>query len=152
LAFFDCGIGGRKIGVVPGSGSESDILNQTPLGIKFSSEVDWTVLNQYRVVVQAFQSIRVWAGSFMAEPLITIPWRNATDGFDLPLDVTTPGVAFGHFNHFTLPSSSTTKWKFFRWGHSNGYEVAVGQKFSSGVPSYAFGGKAFILSEFNESP
>jgi len=152
LAFFDCGIGGRKIGIVPGTGSEVDIVNQTPLGIRFSSEVDWTNLNQYRVSIQAFQGIQVWAGSFLADPLITIPWRNATDGFDLPLDVTSPGVAFGHFNHFTLPSSSTTKWKFFRWGHSNGYEMAIGQKFSSGVPSYAFGGKAFILSEFNESP
>lgn len=152
LGFFDCGLNGRKIGVIPGSGSEVDILNQTPLGVKFSTDVDWTVMNQYRIVVQAFQSIRVWAGSFLADPIITIPWRNATQGFDLPLDLTPSAVGFGHFNHFALPSSSTTKWKFFRWGHSNGYEMAVGQKFPLGVPSYAFGGKAFILSDFDESP
>lgn len=152
LAFFDCGIGGKKIGIVPGSGTEMDIVDQTPLGLKFSTEVDWSRMNQYRLVIRAFRDIRVWAGSFIANPLITIPWRNAVEGFDLPLDVTSPGVAFGHFNNFSLTSSSTTKWKFVRWGLSSGFDVSIGPKFDNPVPSYVFGGKAFILSEFDESP
>lgn len=152
LGFFDCGLSGRKIGIIPGTGTELDIINQTALGTGFSASVDWSLYNKYRIVVQAFKKIEVWAGTTVAEPIISIPWRNSVDGFDLPLDVTSPGIAFGHFHFLTTPASSITQWGYIRWGHSNGYEMAVSQQYPNGRPKYLFGGRAFILSDFNEAP
>lgn len=151
LNLYDCGVSGRKIGVIPGSGTEADILNQTELGLKFSAPVDWTRQNIYRLSVRAFHAIEVWSGTIAQDPIITIPWRNDTDGFDLPNDLTTPGVAFGHFHLLTKPNSSKVEWKYFRWGFSNGYEMSLQQKYPNGMPKYLFGGRAFILTDFNEA-
>ncbi len=152
VGFYDCGAMGRKIGIVPGSGSDVDIMTQTALGKNFSAAVDWSLPNKYRISVRPNDSIKVWSGSVIGDPLITIPWRNAVDGFDLPLDVTSPAVAFGHFPNFlTTSSSSTTLWKYVRWGYSNGFDVAVQQTYPNGYPKYLFGGREFILSEFDES-
>ena len=152
VGFFDCGSMGRKIGIVPGSGSDVDILTQTALGKSFSASVDWSLPNKYRISVKANDSIKVWAGTVIGDPIITIPWRNAVDGFDLPLDITAPALAFGHFPNFlTTSSSSTTLWKYVRWGYSNGFDVAVQQMYPDGYPKYLFGGREFILSGFDES-
>lgn len=151
LGFYDCGLLGRRIGIVPGSGSEDDILTQTELGARFSGEVNWTIANKYRLLIRPYKDIQVWSGSVLNEPLIRIPWRNDTDGFDLPLDTTNQGLAFGHFNYHVLPSSTTSVWTHVRWGFSNGYDMSTSKVYSNGIPSYAFGGNAFILSEFDES-
>lgn len=152
LGFFDCGLSGKVLGIIPGTGTELDIINQTALGAQFSAAVDWSRFNKYRLVIQAFKKIEVWAGTTVNEPIISIPWRNSVDGFDLPLDITSPGIAFGHFSFLSVPSSSTTKWNYVRWGHSSGYEVAVSQQYPNGRPKYLFGGRSFILSDFNETP
>lgn len=151
FGFFNCGLDGLRIGVTPGSGSVDDILSQTTLGKAFSAEVDWTQSNKYRIVVKSFESIQIWSGTVTEDPILEIPWRNDTDGFDLPTDVTTAGIAFGHFNILASPSSSITKWQYVRWGQSNGYELGLSQQYPNGLQSYLFGGKAFILSTFDEA-
>jgi hypothetical protein len=151
LNLYDCGLSGKRIGVIPGSGSEDDILHQTELGLKFSAPVDWTRHNVYRLSVRSFHAIELWAGSVAQDPIISIPWRNDTDGFDLPSDFTSPGVAFGHFHFLTPPSSTAVEWTHFRWGFSNGYEMALQQKYPDGMPKYLFGGRAFILTDFDEA-
>ena len=140
LAFVDAGIHGKKIGIVPGSGSIDDLINQTTLGVAFSASVDWTTEELYRIVYRGFDKIEVWSTSVVNDPIITIPWRNDTDGFDLPTDATTPRIAFGHFDE---DASSTSFWRYLRWGSSNGYEVAVQQDVGA-LPSYLFGGHAFV--------
>lgn len=151
LNFFDCGAFGKKLGIIPGSGTPQDILSQTALGKSFSTAADWTGYNTFRVVVRSFESIQVWVGDVTKAPAITIPWRNTVDGFDLPLDITSPAIAFGHFNFLSNPSSSTTNWRYVRWGYSNGYDVAVSQQYPDGHPKYLFGGREFLLSAFDES-
>lgn len=148
---YDCGMSGRKVGILSGTGTEQDIINQTALGLRTSAFVDWTRPNKYRISVRAFQAIEVWSGSVIDAPIISIPWRDDLNGFDLPLDNSPAGVAFGHFGFLTYSSSSKTNWRYFRWGFSNGYEMAIQQKYPNGVPKYAFGGKAFILSTFDEA-
>lgn len=145
LGFFDAGTSGRVLGVIPGSGSINDIINQTPLGRQFSAPVDWTVDNLYRVVCSGYKGIQVWIGSFVGDPVITIPWRNDTIGFDLPLDSTTAAVAFGHFDQF---ASSQTAWKAVRYGVSSGYDTSVNLDYPGGFPPFLFGGKVLVRSSF----
>ncbi len=147
LGFFDCGVNGRCIGVIPGSGSVDDIINQTALGKAFSAQVNWATEMVYRVVLKAFDSIEVWANTTLQQPLIKIPWQNATMGFDLPLDSTTPAIAFGHFDYET---SSQVGWRYIRWGIGDGYEVAMRMDFQSGLQPYLFGGKVFVRTTFDE--
>ena len=144
LGFFDCGPYGRRVGIIPGSGSIDDILNLTNLGSQFSAQVDWTQPTLYRLVYKAFDSIKVYIGDVVTEPSIVIPWTGA---FDLPIDSTTPGVAFGHFDS---QASSTSAWKYFRYGISNGFEAALTPLFPNGIPSYAFGGRVSIQMGFDE--
>jgi hypothetical protein len=148
LGFFDCGLFGKKIGIIPGSGSANDIIDQSDLGRAFSASHDWTQMTSYRLIVRAYKSIEVWTGPLDGEPQIVIPWRNDTDGFDLPLDGTTPSMQFGHFDGLT---SSNSKWVYLRWGISNGYEVSVRPSFPDGRPSYLFNGKVFSLIDVGES-
>jgi hypothetical protein len=148
IDFFDCGIYGRRIGVIPGSGSLADILNQTPLGKKYSAPVDWTLDNYYRVVVRPYESISIYTGSVAGDPALVLPWIDDTTGFDLPLDITTPGLAFGHFNELT---STTMNWSYIRWGLSHGYDVSISHLYPDGYPSYLFSGKELVLSDFNEA-
>ena len=144
LGFFDCGTFGRKIGIVPGSGSIDDIVNQTELGQAFSASVDWTQMQNYRVVCKAFDRIEVWVGNTAGESVLAIPW--GLEGFDLPEDVETSVLCFGHFDS---GSSSKTEWGYVRFGESSGYDVAVQQKYDT-LPAYLFGGRILVLPEFSE--
>lgn len=144
LSFFDAGLSGKMIGIVPGSGSIDDLINQTSLGKKFSAPADWTKETVYRIIYRAFSKIEIWAGSNITAPVITIPWRNDTDGFDLPADVSTPKIAFGHYDENT---SSTSFWRYLRWGSSNGYDVAI-QRDVDETLAYLFGGKVQVSTTF----
>jgi hypothetical protein len=144
LGFFDCGTFGRKIGIIPGSGSVDDIINQTALGRAFSAAVDWTQMQSYRLVYKAYDRIEVWVGNVAGESVLTIPWT--PDGFDLPEDLSDYAIQFGHFD---ADSSSKTEWGYVRWGASSGYDVAVQQEFSE-LSSYLFGGRAVVLPTFDE--
>lgn len=143
LTFVDAGIYGRKVGIIPGSGSVNDIIEQTQLGKTFSGSVDWTKMTSYRLVIRPYDSIQLWEGTVLSDPLISIPWRNETEGFDLPADVTSPSLNFGHYDAFT---SSTTKWEHIRWGTSNGYDLAVRQQFQP-IGKTVFGGKIFTMTD-----
>ena len=150
LGFFDCGMDGRFIGIIPGSGSTTDIVERTDLGKRFSAPVDWTSSTFFRLVYRPYIGISVWVDNIQSGPVLTIPWRNDTDGFDLPVDSTSAAVAFGHFD---LEASSTTSWEFFRYGFSNGYEVAVEPQFEfseRAVVGYLYGGRTLIQTEFEE--
>jgi hypothetical protein len=146
LGFFDCGVFGRRVAVVPGAGIQ-EITQLTALGKKFSAPIDWTEMRQYRIQYRAFDSIKIWTGSLVTDPAIVIPWRNDTDGFDLPVDLTPTSLAFGHFDESL---SSTTEWEYLRWGQLNGYEISVVQEYPDGLKDYLFDGKAFIITEFSE--
>ena len=153
LVFVSATSGGNYLGVVPGSGNLSDIIEQTPLGVAFSAPVNWTQPIICRVVVRAFESIQVWASTNVAplsvqEPLITIPWDRAVAGFDLPVFASAPSIQFGHFDSLT---SSTTAWTFIRYGIGDGYEVAVSELFPNGLQPYLFGGKVLVQTIFDES-
>lgn len=147
LGFFDCGPNGRFIGIVPGSGNTDDLVNQTELGKKFSAPVEWTSATSYRLTYRPYKSIDVWVDNVPSGPVISIPWQDDTNGFDLPNDSSIAAVAFGHFNQDT---SSQTAWEFFRYGFSNGYEVAVEPLFENGMKGYLFGGRSLIQTEFDE--
>lgn len=145
LGFFNCGAYGKRIGVIP-SGGQEEILNQTATGKMFSAPANWDVEDRYRIVVRAYDAIEVWATSVVNKPIISIPWRNDTEGFDLPLDSTSPSISFGHYDENT---SSMTKWGYVRWGSSNGLEVGITPQFSS-YPSYLFGGRSFLMASVEE--
>lgn len=145
--FFECGIRGKYIGIVPGSGDEFDIINQTALGRQFSAPLDWTGRIRFRIVFRAYDSIQVWTGTTLQPPAITIPWRNVQDRFDLPLDATPPSINFGHLGDHTV---SEIRWYHLRYGISNGYEVSVRHQYEGHPPDYLFGGPVLVRSEFDE--
>ena len=145
LGFFNCGVHGFKIGIIPGTGEVSDIVNQTALGRSFSADATWLEFHKYRVIYKAFDSIKVWVDDLSGAPVITIPWRG--DSFDLPYNTTTSSIAFGHFDDL---SASTTAWQYVRWGQSNGYDVSIEQQYPNGLPSYLFGGKLLTKTECSE--
>lgn len=147
LGFFDGGVNGRFIGILPGSGTVADIANQTALGRQFSAPADWMAYNFYRLSYKPNEKIEVWVDNIPSGPVISIPWLNDTDGFDLPQDVTTAAVAFGHFDS---DPSSTTAWEFFRYGWGNGYEIAIEPRFEDGLKGYLFGGRSLTQVEFDE--
>lgn len=149
VGFYDCGPYGRRIGILPSNGLPDDILQQTLVGRERSAPHDWTVETQIRLIVKGKDRIELVIGSPISPPSIIIPWRNDTEGFDLPVDVSTPRIVFGHSGGDT---TSTSRWGFVRWGLSDGFEVAVQQKYPNGYPKYLFGGRAFIKSEFEEAP
>lgn len=146
VVFANCGVFGKKIAVLPGSGSFQDVLSQTALGKKFSAPASWDAWGNYRVVMRAGVSIEVWTGPITDSPALVIPWRDATNGFDLPADSTAPSIAFGHFDG---ASASESEWGHLRWGSSSGFEAAVTPKFDS-LPPYLFGGRATIFSKFED--
>lgn len=148
VGFYDCGAHGRRIGILPSTGDVNDIINQTDLGLAVSAQVDWTQMTQYRLVVKGHDRIELTIGSLVNAPAITLKWRNDTDGFDLPLDVSVPRLSFGHSDFLT---SSTSKWGYIRWGLSNGFDIAVQQEYPDGYPKYLFGGRALIKSVFDEA-
>jgi hypothetical protein len=148
LAFVDGGTNGRFMGIIPGSGTVNDIIDQTPLGQAFSAQVNWTDETVYRIVLKGFNSIEVWAATTVQQPLITIPWQNDVDGFDLPLNSTPPAIQFGHFDY---QSSSSSGWAYIRYGIGDGYELAMDQQFPNGIQPYAFSGKVFERITFDQS-
>ncbi len=148
VGFFDCGPFGRRVAVLPSTGLVSDILQQTPIGRLYSAPVDWTLMNQYRLVIRGHDRVELIVGTPLTPPAVSILWRDDVLGFDLPADVSTPRLVFGHSGGDT---SSVSKWSYVRWGLSNGYEVAVQQQYPDGYPKYLFGGRAFIKSEFDQA-
>jgi len=146
LRCFECGLLGKFIGIIPGSGSVTDILTQNALGQAFSAPVDWTSRLRYRLVVRGGHSIELWVGTTMQSPVISIPWRDLSQEFDLPLSVAAPSIAFGHFSNDTV---SEVKWYHFRYGISNGYEVSVSHQYDGEPPAYLFGGSVLVRSEFD---
>jgi len=145
LGFYDCGIHGKFIGIIPGTGTEEDILNQTALGRRFSTKVDWTKFINYRICLVGNRFIKVWVSSLMTEADIIIPWDK---GFDLPREEGATAIEFGHFSEL---EASESAWKKFRWGSSTGFDLAVSQNFPNGLKSYHFNGRAFVFTEFGES-
>lgn len=148
VGFFDCGFYGKQVAILPSSGLASDIIEQTEIGRRYSAPVDWTQMTQYRLIVRGHDRIELIIGTPLSPVAISIPWVNDVLGFELPVDVSTPRLAFGHSGGDT---SSISKWSFVRWGLSNGFEAAVQQEYPDGYPKYLFGGRAFIKSEFDET-
>jgi hypothetical protein len=147
IGFFDCGVYGRRIGIVPGSGTVDDIINQTTIGRLFSASADWYQEQSYRLVIRGFESIQLWVGTPVGAPAVEIAWRNDVDGFDLPDDTTQAGIRFGHMNEIT---GSVSRWRYLRWGISNGYEVAVQPLFPDGEPDYLFDGRVTTRIEVSD--
>ncbi len=148
VGFFDCGPYGRYVAVLPPSGLASDVIQQTDVGRQYSAPVDWSIMTQYRLVIKGHDRIELTIGSPLSPPSISIPWRDSVRGFDLPLDITTPKLSFGHSGAGT---ASVSRWEYVRWGLSNGFDVAVQQQYPNGYPKYLFGGRAFIKSEFDQT-
>lgn len=149
FGFFNCGVHGKYFGVIPGSGTINDILNQTALGRLFSAPADWTKMETYRIVVRAYDKIEIWAGKTTNNSAIVIPWRNDTDGFDLPVEATgqAAGLSFGHEDGF---AASISEWEFVRWGVSSGYDIALSQGYPDGLRPDQFGGKSLLLTDIVE--
>lgn len=140
FGFFECGLHGKRIGILPGSGSADDIIEQTDLGRRFSAAYDWSESHTYRIIFLPYKRVEVWVESVAGEPAIVLPWSSA--GFDLPAESSLPSFSFGHL---TENEASTSEWSFIRWGSSNGYEVAVTQQYPHGFQSYQLDGK-FLMN------
>jgi hypothetical protein len=149
LGFYNCGVHGKYLGVLPGSGAHKDIVEQTALGRKFSAPADWTKMENYRVVIRAYDRIEIWVGKTTNLPAIVIPWLNDTEGFDLPTEAPgqESGLSFGH--EYDL-SASYSRWEWLRWGRSTGYDLAVSQGYPNGVRSDQYGGKMLALVDMTE--
>jgi hypothetical protein len=143
LVFVDSGSAGRYVGIVPGSGSIDDLVNQTQLGRKFSTPFDWTEKQTYRLHYKPYESIEVWVGSVVSSPQIVIPW---SDGFDIPaITLGTSGITFGHISS---DESGQSEWDFFRFGGPTGYDINVEQLFSADPAPYHYGGQSAYLLQF----
>lgn len=151
LSFFNCGLHGLKVGVLPGSGAADDIINQTELGRKFSVSHDWTVMSTYRLLVRPYKSIDLYINNFKGLPILSIPWRNNYEGFDLPQsDSFGASLAFGHIDSMGEgASSSITYWKNFRWGESRGMDVSVSVDPKT-LGANTFGGTLLVFNSFDE--
>lgn len=147
VGFYDCGAHGRMVALLPSTGDVNDIINQTTAGRAVSTPIDWTEMTQFRLVVKGHDRLELIVGAKTNPPSITLPWRNDTDGFDLPASVSTPRIVFGHS---FADTTSKSKWAFLRWGLSNGFDIAVQQEYPDGYPKYLFGGRALIKSVFDE--
>lgn len=147
LGFYDCGIYGRRLGILPGSGTIVDILDQTSLGQKFSARCDWFQDNIFRVLYRPFDKLEVWIGAATNEPAISLSWRGIVQGFDLPVDTTAPTIEFGHFADDT---SSQSNWGFVRWGCGGGYDVTFAQSYSDGGQDFHFGGQVLYRVDFQD--
>jgi hypothetical protein len=152
VGFYDCGIYGRKIGVLAHGATDADIINQTELGKAVSASWDWTQMSTFRIVHQPYNYIKIWGGTVLGDPLISINWVDATTGFNLPALVGAPvtnGVAFGHFSGDT---ASSTLWEYVRFGGSSGYDVSIEQVYDGVTPpASASGGRVLLLANFTAS-
>jgi hypothetical protein len=146
MCCYDCGVHGRKLGILPYTENEQDIIKQTAIGKKYSVNADWTKPTRVRVLLKGGHSLRVWVGSTATDPSISLDWFQ--HGFDLPPSAGAPGFTFGHlFNS----GNSVSEWKSVRWGNSTGYDTTIKYSFPNGFRPYHFGGRAFIVSEFGET-
>lgn len=148
VGFFDCGVYGRMVGILPRSGDVNDIINQTDVGKVHSAPVDWSRMTSYRLTIKGYDRIELTIGSPVSPPSIVLNWVDNTSGFELPADVSTPRLAFGHYDHNTTSKST---WQYVRWGLSNGFETAIQQEYPNGYPKYLFGGRLLIKTEFDEA-
>jgi hypothetical protein len=142
FVFVDSGAAGRYVGVIPGSGSIDDLVNQTRLGRKFSTPFDWMEKQTYRIHYKPYDTIEVWVGSVVSSPQIVIPW---SEGFDLPTVSGTSGITFGHISS---DESGQSRWDFFRFGGPTGYDVKVEQLFPTDPAPYHYGGRSAYLLQF----
>lgn len=142
VGLYNCGVHGQKVAVLP-AGGESEILNQTETGKRYSASVDWFGMHSYRVVLRAFDVLEVYVDSLIDRPVISIPWAE----INLPHEASAPGVSFGHLKA-ELGGSST--WEFVRWGISNGYEAALTQNYPAGIRDFLFAGRFLSIVEFEE--
>ena len=146
LGLFSCGLGGRRIGVVPGSGSPSDILDLTALGRAFSTPADWRKEQVVRVEYRGGDSIKIWVNSLRtSDPQISIPFNPAAGRFDLPQTLIAQdrvGISFGYSLSDIV---ARTRWRFFRWGLSKGFDFSLSRKYPQGFSPYLFGGKFLLL-------
>jgi hypothetical protein len=148
FGFFDCGIYGRRVGIVPGSGAVKDILDQTPLGQRVSARCDWSQKNTIRIVIRPFDKLEVWIGPVTNDPAIVLPWRGVDLGFDFPADFSAARIEFGHFDDDT---SSSSYWSFFRWCLGTGYDVTFSQSYPDGEKQFHFGGEMLYRADFEDS-
>lgn len=148
VGFYACGPHGRQVAILPSTGDVADIINQTPAGRAVSTSFDWTQMTEYRLIVRGHDRIELIIGSPTNPASIILPWRNDTEGFDLPAAVSTPRLEFGHSDFVT---ASLSRWQYVRWGLSDGFETAVQQNYPNGYPAYLFGGRVLIKSEFDEA-
>jgi len=144
VGFFDCGLHGRKIAIVPGAGSVADIINQTPLGRRHSADCDWLAMGSYRIVYQPYYKIEVYGpGLLKTDPLISIPWADFTPEQDV--DQRLPSIAFGSFEK---EFAGTSKWAHLRWGVSSGYEIELTQQLQD--VETLLGGRADLYVDVDE--
>jgi hypothetical protein len=128
VGFFDCGISGRKVGVVTSDNME-DIIKQTYRGRRYSATWDWgrsdTEQRNLRLLYRPFMSIEVWDSTLLkGAPLITIPWSEFVAETDV--DNNDPGIAFGIFN--SGPDTLVvSEWDYVRWGIAAGEEISIAQ-------------------------
>ncbi len=148
ILFVNCGVFGKKIAVLPGSGTIDDIISQTALGRAFSASVDWTEMRNYRLVYRARAALELWATSVVNAPVLSVPWRNNTDGFDLSTGPSSNGIRFGHLDG-AGEGASTSEWEHLRWGNSDGYDVTISTEVPELLP-YLFSGRSLIVSAFDE--
>jgi hypothetical protein len=137
IGAYDCGVYGRRIAILPGSGTEADILEQTALGQAFSARCDWTEDVVGRLLMRPFDRIELWLGPTTNDPAIVLPWRGVGLGFDLPVDLTLSALRFGHT---TADQSSSVLWKYLRWGVGTGYDITLTQDYRDGLTEAHFGG------------
>ena len=148
LGFFDCGIYGRKIGIIPGyGGQQQEVLNQTAIGRLYSADVDWMNMTSFRLVYRPYHKVEVYGPNLLRDaPIISIPW----DQWHPFLDETdsAAGLAFGNFNSGNFCRS---EWVYARWGISTGFEVELTQEpRGDNYFTNAFGGRALVLVDATE--
>lgn len=122
LGFFDCGVFGKKVAILPGAGGASDVLRQTTRGRSHSVSMDWTAPHSYRLIYLPNDRIEVWVDQ-ESVPSISLSWAKFFAERD-PTAPDTPSLAFGFFN----PSvRGTAEFTLLRHGLSTGYEFVVTQ-------------------------
>jgi hypothetical protein len=149
LGFFDCGVFGRKIGIVPGSSlQEQEIIQQTKLGKRYSADADWMMMQSYRLVYRPHHGVEVYSSNFIKDdPIISIPWEEFSPQLDGAS--TNPSIALGNFNSL---NSCRSEWEYLRWGVSSGHEIELTQE--STKSSYylnSFGGRALAIIDAQEA-
>lgn len=140
VGFFDCGLSGRKIGILTGDVTEDDIIFQTEKGRRYSAQVDWFQMRSYRFVYLPRAGLRVYLGNLKNPPAINIPWSDYVPK-RLPAPAT-EAIAFGHIDP---RFGGVSHWEYVRCRESKGFDFELAQLYQNGVPAEAFGGKALLL-------